>query len=376
MNFKINRNKFYNALQVVSRAVTPNSPVPALCGIRMEANQSGLKLTGSDADISIELLLSNEKEEDLGLSVIEDGSIVIDSKYLLDIVRNMDSNEVQVEIIDGTLTRFSGEKVEYKINGYRASDYPTIDFSIPEINLKIDAGTLSSMIEETTFATSSKETRPVLTGVNFRNDGNNLIVTATDSYRLAKKVIPLMSNEFNITVPSKSLNEVKSIFNDLDQDIEINLNLKKIQFKNDSVLLQSRLLDGGYPETDRLIPTEFNHVLVINRQELITAINRTAFIKTDNMSIVRLQINSENDIIMTNKSQEIGDFKQEMVILSYTGEPLDISFSGNYVIDACRALKSENVKVKFTGNMKPFILTKEEDEDGLIQLVLPVRTYN
>ena len=376
MNFKINKTKLYNALMIVSRSVSSNSPVPALSGIKLEASSEGLKLTGSDADISIEMNLSNDIDEELGLSILEEGSIVIDVKYLLDIVKKMDSEEIQVEIIDGTLTRFSGNKVEFKINGYRANDYPTIDFSTPENHLNINAGLLNAIIDETSFASSSKETRPVLTGVNFQSNNNQLIITATDSYRLAKKVSELNSGEFNITVPTKSLNEVKSIFNELDKDLDVYLNTKKIQFKSNNILLQSRLLDGAYPETERLIPKVFNHTLVINRQDLINAIDRTSFIKTDNMSIIRLQINSKDDITITNKSQEIGEFREEMNAISYEGEPLDISFSGHYVIEACRALKSENIMIQFTENMKPFILTKEKNPEDLIQLVLPVRTYN
>lgn len=376
MNFKINKTKLYNALMIVSRAVSPNSPVPTLSGIKVEASKDGLKLTGSDSDISIEMNLSNSIDEELGLSILEEGSIVIDSKYLSDIVKKMDSDEIQVEIIDGTLTRFAGNKVEFKINGYRSSDYPQIDFSKPETNIKLKASLLTSMIEETAFATSSKETRPVLMGVNLHSNGKQLNVTATDSYRLAKKVVPLESDPFNITVPSKSLNEVKSIFNEAEKEIDINLSEKKIQFKSDNILLQSRLLDGGYPETERLIPKGFNYDMVINRHALMNAIDRTSFIKTDNMSIIRLLINDKDDITITNKSQEIGEFREDMSAISYKGEPLDISFSGNYVMDACRSLKSENVKIKFTGDMKPFILTKEENEEDLIQLVLPVRTYN
>ena len=376
MNFKINKTKLYNALMIVSRAVSANSPVPTLSGIKVEASKDGLKLTGSDSDISIEMNLSNSIDEELGLFILEEGSIVIDSKYLVDIVKKMDADEIQVEIIDGTLTRFVGNKVEFKINGYRSSDYPQIDFSKPETNIQLKAGLLASMIEETAFATSSKETRPVLMGVNLHSDGKQLNVTATDSYRLAKKVVPLESDPFNITVPSKSLNEVKSIFNEAEKEIDINLSEKKIQFKSDNILLQSRLLDGGYPETERLIPKGFNYDMVINRHALMNAIDRTSFIKTDNMSIIRLLINDKDDITITNKSQEIGEFREDMNAISYKGEPLDISFSGNYVMDACRSLKSENVKIKFTGDMKPFILTKEENEEDLIQLVLPVRTYN
>lgn len=375
MHFKINKNEFYKSLQIVSRAISPNSPVPALCGIRIDVNNDHLVLTGSDADISIETTLSNENNEKLNLTVIEDGSIVIDARYLLDIVRKLDSEEVEVEIIDGTLTRFAGGKAEFKINGYRPSDYPPVDFSVPETKFSFKSSDFSKIIENTIFATSSKETRPVLTGVNFMSDGSKIVATATDSYRLAKKDFPIQCEEFNITVPSKSLNEMKSIFNE-EEDLNIAISTKKIQVSNGNTLVQSRLLDGGYPETERLIPKEFEHTLVMNRNDLIRAIDRSSFIKTDNMTIIRLQINDKDDITLTNKAQEIGESHEELNALSYEGTPLDISFTGNYVMDAAKALNTDHIKISFTSEMKPFILQNDSEDDSILQLVLPVRTYN
>lgn len=376
MNFRISKNIFYNAIQSVSRAITPNSPVPALCGIYINAAEDSLVLTGSDADISIEITLSNANNEKTNLSVIETGSIVIDARYLNDIVRKMDSDEIQIEIIDGTLTRFSGGNAEFKINGYRPGDYPSVDFSVPEIRFSIKASDFVNIIEVTAFAASNKETRPVLTGVNLHSDGSNLIATATDSYRLAKKTFPISTSEFNITVPAKCLNEVKSIYGSSEDEIEIALSTKKIQFRSSSTIMQSRLLDGGYPETERLIPKEFGYTMVINRRALISAIDRTSFIKTDNMSIIRLQINNKDDIAVMNKSQEIGESREELFASSYEGEPLDISFSGNYVMDAAKALSSDEIMIRFTGEMKPFVLTDAGENSTVLQLVLPVRTYN
>lgn len=375
MNIRISKNKFYEALQIVSRAIAPNSPVPALSGIKIEAYTNELVITGSDADISIKMVLSNETEPELNLSVIEEGSVVIDYRYLNEIVRKIDSEEVQIEIIDGTLTRFSGGKAEFKINGFRASDYPTIDFSVPSNHFTIRCQKLSEIIEETAFAVNSKDTRVILTGVNMKCDGNVLICTATDSYRLAKKTINTECEPFGITVVAKTLNMARSIFGSSDSDVEISQNDKKIVFSEGGIIMQSRLLDGTFPETERLIPTEFSRELVINRRSLISALDRSSFIKTDNMSIIRCQING-NEVLLTNKSQEIGEAHEELVAESYTGEPLDISFSGTYVEDAAKALSSENICIKFTGEMKPFILVNDGEDTSLLQLVLPVRTYN
>ena len=155
--------------------------------------------------------------------------------------------------------------------------------------------------------------------------------------------------------------------------ISIYQNNKKVQFVIDDMILQSRLLDGGYPETDRLIPSSFSYTLKMNRQDLIKAIDRTTFIKNDNMTINKLQC-SVDEVVITNKSQEIGE-SREVLNAEWTGDPLNISFSGNYVMDAAKALKDDEIIIEFTGEMKPFILSSEEDPT-ILQLVLPVRTYN
>lgn len=372
MNFSINKISFFNNLQLVSHAISSNSPQPTLRGILIHAKDGSLTLTGSDSDISIQKIVNSD--DDNKLNIIEDGSILIDSQYLMQIVKKLDSDIINIEIIDGSLTKFSGSSVVFKINGMNANDYPTIDFSKPTNSIKVESSILTDIIDQTTFATSLKETRPVLTGVNFKLENNKLCCTATDSYRLAKKTLDFASDiNFNITIPSKSLNEVRGTVLNSSSEIEICENDKKAQFWNEEMVLQTRLLDGGYPETDRLIPTEFAYMMKIGREDLIHAIDRTTFIKNDNMTINRLQCSTE-EVVLTNKSQEIGESHENLSAV-FTGEPLDISFSGTYVMDAAKALRGSEIKLQFGGEMKAIILSCDEDTT-IMQLVLPVRTYN
>ena len=373
MNITISKNELNSALQAVMHAVSSSSPQPYLRGIKITAGEEGLVLTGSNADISIRMNI--QKNENNDLNIIEEGSILIDGKVLTEIVRKLDSETISIEVIDGALTKFSGHSALFRINGMNPSDYPDIDFSKPPVSFALKASDLLSIIDQTVFAAAPKDTRPVLTGVNFKLDGSDLTVTSTDSFRLSKKIVNVDSAEsFNITIPSRSLNELKStVLTDPEEMIEISLNSRKAEFISSGIIFQTKLLDGSYPETDRLIPKEFNREMMINRMDLIRAIDRNTFIRTENQAINRLQC-SENEIVLTNRSQEIGD-SQEVLSADYTGEELDISFSAQYVIEACRALESENIRIRFTGEMKPFIITDPAD-DRLIELVLPVRTYN
>lgn len=373
MNLSISKNALYNALNTVSHAVSPNSPQPVLRGIKITADETGLTLIGSDADISI--MKKIKADEENKMNIVDTGSLLIESRYLTEIVRKLDSEIIQIEIVDGALTKFSGSSAVFKINGMKPEDYPNIDFRTIGNPISMDKNALVSIIEGTAFAAATKDTRPVLTGVNFKLENNILSCTATDSFRLAKKTMKFdLDDSFNITIPAKTMFEIKnSMLNDTVEKIEIYQNGKKVQFVSDDMIIQSRLLDGEYPETDRLIPKEFPYVLTIDREELIRAIDRTIFIKNENMAINRLQCSSD-EIVITNRSQEIGE-SHENLYGEYTGEPIDISFSANYVISAAKYIGGRTIKICFSGQMKPFVILNTED-DSILQLVLPVRTYN
>ena len=276
-------------------------------------------------------------------------------------------------MIDGTLTKISGNTAEFKINGMRASEYPAIDFSKPQECFVIKGETLKKVITQTSFATSDKETRPVLTGVNFSCENKTLHCVATYSYRLAKKTVEINEDlNFNITIPSKSLQEVVKTLED-DFDVEVTVNDKKAQFIMKNTILQTRLIDGVYPETNRLIPLEFSYELTIDAQDLLGAIDRASFIKSDGVSVIKFSL-SEEECVLSSRSVEVGSSMEVLNSASFTGNSLEISCNGRYVFDALKALNGGLVKFSLCGEMKPFIM-QAIDDDSVLQLVLPVRTY-
>lgn len=376
MNFSVSKNHLYHGLSLVSKAISPNSPLPQLSGIKMEVLENQIILTASDSDLSIEhkLFLSDAENK---LEINEIGSVVIDARYLNDIVRKLEDEIIHFELIDGSLVKIYDSLADYKINGMRANQYPQIDFSEPALKLTMDGEVLSQSVLQVLFATSDRETRPVLTGVNFnyKADDNKLVIIATDSYRLAHKTLKLedVSENFNITIPRKVLGELARLVEPV-KSVEIALNEKKIQFKFDHILIQSRLLDGVFPETKRLIPTEFVTEVTLGTKQLSRAIDRASFIKQEGISTVKFDI-IPDEIVITNTSQEMGSFKESLSIDEFDGGPLRISFSTKFMSEALRSLNSLDVNIKFAGDMRPFLLTNPLD-DSLLHLVLPVRSYD
>lgn len=377
MKFSIAKTKMYAALQDVNHAISSTSPA-ALRGILIEASEDNeLVLTASDNDVTIRRTLKGKDDEELQLNVEEPGSVVIDAHYIMDIVHKIDADTVKVEILDGALTSFKGNQAQFRINGTKADEYPDIDLSEPQQSFSVNELKLSALIEATAFAASDQETRPALTGIHMVLKEGKLIAVATDSYRLARKEEAIDSDlDIAVTIPAKSMNEVRSILLSEDKDIRIALDNRKAQFITDDTVFQTRLLEGAFPETDRLIPTSFISTLTISRSSLINVLDRSMFIKNENMTINHLHC-TEDDIIFSNRSQEIGEFEQSLMEEGavFKGEPLDISFNGGYVMAAARALKGNTIEIRFAGEMKPFILINPED-DSMLQLTLPVRSYD
>ena len=373
MKLSILQNELQSQLQLVSKAVSPISPQASLRCIKIEAKNDSIILTGSDADISIQKTIKKNNENQL--NIIEEGTILVDVKYLLELVRRVDSEIIEIEILDGTLLYFHGGKAKFKINGLNPNNYPNIDFSLNDNSFSLKTSDLLDIINQTVFAVSKKDTRPILTGVNIKTQNNTLNCTATDSFRLSRKILPFDSNiEFNVTIPSKVLNELKSSLQNLDKnsDILISINDKKAQFVFDDTVFQARLLDGEFPATDKLIPTEgqFNYYLDINKRDLMSAVDRSIFIKNENIITNKLDC-SKDEIILSNRNQEVGEFEEELAG-KFEGEDLEIVFIAYYMLDALRALNGDEVRIKFTEKMRAFIVSDPSD-DSITELVLPTR---
>ncbi len=372
MNFKIAKKEFLDALTLSSKAISSTTPLPALSGIKITVTENSLILVSSDSNISIKTCINNNDNNTLIIN--EPDEIVIDSKYILEIVRKIDSDFISIETIDGNLIRIYGGNSEFKITGIPASDYPMISFDVRDNNpFKLETTLFNQIIDETAFACSDKETRPVLTGVNLKAADRKLYANATDSYRLASKTVDIDTDlNFNITVPSKYL---ASIYHSIENEKEVTIAIdrQKISFIFGNTIIDTRLLDDEFPDTSKLIPQSYNQKLKISSREMINAIDRTLFTKADGKNTIKMHID-ENKLELTSSNQSGISSFEEIKVIGYEGNPLDISCSGKYLQDAIKAIGSDEVTINFSGELKPFVV-KREDDNSLIQLISPVRTY-
>lgn len=378
MKFTIQRDRLVESLQDVMKAVSSRTTIPILTGVKLLVTEEGVTLTGSDSDISIETIIPKVEDEQIIVEIERTGSIVLQARFFNDIIRKLPEDTVMIEVKDNLQTFIKSGNAEFSINGLDAEEYPRLPQIEEEEVYKLPTDLLKAIIRQTVFAVSTSETRPILTGVHWRIENNELTCVATDSHRLAWRKAPLeseLNHSHSVVIPGKSLNELNKILDDSQDPIEMVLTQNQILFKTKNLLFFSRLLEGNYPDTSRLIPNESKTDVILNAREFLQAIDRASLLAREGRNnVVKFSIIGNDSIEISSDSPEIGRVVEIVKTQSIIGEELKISFSGKYLMDALKAIDSTEIKISFTGAMRPFVI-RSIDNDFILQLILPVRTF-
>ena len=373
MNLKIKKDILLENLLNVSKAISSKNIIPVLSGIKFDLKEEGLFLTASDNDITIQSFIDKNDIE----TIEKTGSIVLQGRYIVEIIRKLPGNIISLEVIDEYKVWIHSNTAEFNLNAINSQEFPQNSMSDTKNPIYIDKYKFKELLFQTSFACSNQESRPLLTGINFRVTGNNLECTATDSYRLAKTTITVdnsLDSEVNIVVPCRNLLELVKVIRDNNEKLEMHIFSNRVLFKFDNILFQSRLLNGTYPDTSKLIPEEFIIKMVAPKQELFDVIDRASLLSSDkDKNIIKLETKNDKLIISSN-SPEIGRVEETLEIKKETDSDTIISFSSKYMMDALKSFNSDKITLLFNSEVKPIIL-KETENENLTQLILPIRTY-
>lgn len=383
MKFTINRPAFIKYLSDVQRAISSRTTIPVLTGIKMLADKTGLMLSGSDSDISIEIFIpANDDINDL--EILEEGGIVLPARIFNDIVRKMSDEKITIDVGENFQTNITSANASFKINSINVDNYPNFPMIDSNEVITLPTNLFKQVIQHTVIATSTQESRPILTGVNITIENNTLKAVATDSHRLSQRIIPittpdnLRENSYKVIIPGKSLVELSRIVEDQDT-IDMMVTENQVLFKAENLYFYSRLLEGYYPDTNRLIPTSSSTTLVMNAADLLQATDRASLLSHEGKNnVVKLSISADK-VELSGNSPEIGTVEEELQYQEATGDPLVISFNPDYLKDALRTFGHQDVLVSFTAPIRPFTVVPLDDnteiEQAFIQLITPVRTY-
>ncbi len=372
MKWTIEKNVILEALNNVTKALSQRTTIAVLNGIVFDITEKGIELLASDSELTIKVMIPEENIKHMEGK----GRIIIQSKYFLDMIRKMPADVIDFEIEEAQKIKISTPNNQYRLNCYNPQDYPNINIEKSKESITIKSEVLREIINQTSYALSTQEVRPLLTGINLKINGDILECIATDSYRLSKKNIKLevpSQKQVNIVIPGRSITELEKIIAE-DDDVEIYVFTNKILFVYKNIYIQSNLLSGSYPETSHFIPNDFAYMINLNLKEFYDAVDRAALLaQNKEKNIIKMHI-QDKDMIITSTSNELGNAEEKLHIDCNNKEKIEISFSSKYMMDALKVIKEDNILLLLNTDDKP-ILIKPVTDETLTELILPIKTY-
>ena len=371
MQFTIERSTLLRSLNHVQGVVERRTTIPILSNVLLQANGGKLGLTATDMDLAI--------IEGTQAEVAQDGSTTVPAHTLYDIVRKLPEGS-QVEIGSG------GEQGQLEIKSGRSKlslttlpseDFPVMsDGDLPH-SFTISAEMLRGLIDRIWFAMSTEETRYYLSGLYFHaaeTDGSPVLrIVATDGHRLARVEVPLPDGAAGVPgviVPRKAVAEIRKLIDEVEDDVEIALSETKIRFAFGDAVLTSKLIDGTFPDYDRVIPFGNDKTLEVKRSEFVKAVDLVSTISTEKSRAIKLSLEN-GSLVLTATSPEAGSAREELDV-DYNDGPLEIGFNSKYLLDITQQIEGDEAKFQLSDGASP-TLVQDMGDTSALYVLMPMR---
>ena len=382
MEIVCNQNEFNYAIQLVSKAVASRPTHPILANLLLTADQgtNKISLTGFDMNLGI--------QTSFDATVNKSGAITVPSKLLSEIVNKLPSETPVSLDVDESSDNIliKSDRGSFNIKGIPSEDYPSLPFVESGTSLNIDPSSFLKALKLTIFASSSDDSKQLLTGVNFTFNLKYLESAATDGHRLAVVLIDnkenfdekedFASNEENlsVTIPTRSLREIEKLVSLRSSENSIKLFYDKGQvvFISSNQIITTRTLEGSYPNYSQLIPDNFTKLFTFNTKKIIESLERIAVLADQQSSVVKIKLNEKDLALVSADAQDIGN-ASELVPVSFDFDQFDIAFNVRYLLEGLKVISSENVIFKCNLPTTPAVLVPEDNINSFTYLVMPVQ---
>jgi DNA polymerase III subunit beta len=359
------KDELAETLQVVGRGVSTRTTVQILAGIMLRAAAGRLHLSATDMEISIRNSLEAQVEEE--------GAVVVPGRLLVDIVRLLPAGEVTLEHrADEGMVRLTCGSASYSLNTYGPEDFPRLPEVEPDNAFSVEREAFLDTIGRVGRSASRDESRPVLTGILVRFEGDKLVMAATDSYRLSVKETSLTGGpgrELEAIVPARALQELARIGQGAEAEtIEVGVQENQVVFGVDGVWLTARRIDGQFPNYKQLLPEQFEAEVQLPREELLDVVRRTGLL-AQRKSPLRLRF-EEGELTVSAQTQDVGEARESLPV-AYTGESLEIGFNAEFLRDGLESVTDETARLKLISPLRPGLLHGESDD--FLYLIMPIR---
>jgi len=365
MKAQFNRAALADALGLLSSVVPSRTPKPILRCVRISAEEKQARISATDLEVGINYLVSS-------LQVDEPGEVAVQADRLNAIVRESADDVLKVEATEGTC-KVTGADSEFTIYGQKAEQYPSVPLFDGEPDIKVALGQLRGGIEQCVFATARESSRYAINGVLWESKGKKLLLVATDGRRLARCRVNLVCAaaqelaEGKIIVPAKTMNLLSKIGGEAKDTVAVRLVGNQVLFRCGDVVVSSNLVEGNFPKYEDIIPSDYERKLTLSTEVVLSAVRRAALLTSEESRGIKLSV-SEESLIFSGRAPETGDARVSMPV-DYKGEPIDIGFNPQFLIDALRVIPTADFQLELGEPDRPGLIRAGAD---FLYVLMPI----
>lgn len=362
MKLTIDRNALINVLKHTTGVVEKRNTIPVLSNILIDAaSNETVMFVATDMEIEV--------TETVVTRVFETGSITLPAQTLFDIVRKMNNDDVTIQTEDNGQVSISSGRSKFKLSTLPVADFPQMPVNEADCSFSINATDFAGLLDRVRFAMLSEETRYYLNGVYLHSCGETIKCIATDGHRLAIAETEKpegMELEKGVIIPRKTINEVMKVLSETSGDITVSISQSKISFNIGDIVIQSKLIDGTYPDYERVIPQGNEKLLTVDVASFVSAVDRVSVVSNEKTRGIKLDLLPSE---LSLSSSANGSNAKDTIEATFDGEPMYIGFNARYLLDVLAALKAKDAKMSLGTLETPAVF----EEENALYVLMPMR---
>lgn len=363
MKLQVTQENLNRALNSVARVASSRGTLPILANVLIRTSKNRLSLSATNLDIAI--------THYIGAKVSDEGSITVPARLMQDFVSSLPEGVIELDLQD-TKLHVSTEKYKSVVNGIIADDFPVMPAMSDGVTWKIGGQEFKRALQQVVFAASSDETRPALTGVLLQTHDGKLAMAATDSYRLAERILGKQEIDIKLLIPASSMQDLLRVLGDNDDEITIKHDEQQVLFKVGDIELVTRQVDASYPDYRKLIPKNFTTSAQLKKPDLVNVTKVSSLFARESAGSVTIAVDEkENQLSIRSVASQLGENTASAdAKASGSGS---ITLNSRYLLDALNVLNGDEVEFSFNGKLEPTMIVDPNNKDYK-HIVMPLKS--
>ena len=363
MKLQVTQENLNRALNTVARVANSRNTLPILSNVLIKTTSNRLSLAATNLDIAISHFI--------GAKVSEEGAITVPARLMQDFISSLPSGVIELELDDSKL-HITTEQYQSTVNGIMADDFPVMPAIAKGQSWTISGSALKKGLQQVVLAASNDESRPVLTGVLIHVQDGKLYLAATDSYRLAEKVLGKQKEDVHLLVPATAMHDLLRILGDYEDEVRVTHDEQQVLFQVGDIELVARLLEGKYPDYRKLIPQSFSVEATLKRTDLVNVTKVSSLFARESAGSVTIAIDeAKQTLSIRSVASQLGE-NTATATGKITGSG-DITLNSRYLLDALQVISSEEIVFGFNGKLEPTMIRDAKQPD-YTHIIMPLKS--